>query len=132
MPPYATTDDFAQYLASTLGTAADDLGWSIAARDYDAIIAAALKAYGVSTITLATDTAKLEALGQRELWRAVLAVSVTLVDTVSASGESVKLSQIHERATAMYRLHDRLAASYVPASTTGRRRSISVPTEYTA
>jgi hypothetical protein len=102
---YGDPTEFGQFLLGILGPqvvavlTTDDRDWGDPAT-YEEIINDTLLAYGVEELVLATDAAKLRAIGRLHLWQAVADATVWM-HSQSMDGQSYQLQQVHEHAVRM-------------------------------
>jgi hypothetical protein len=99
LPTAYTEKTFAEFLRRKIRGYAEVFHWdnTEAEGDYQDVINDTLRIYGVSSIDQATDIARLELLGLRAAWRAVVEYAATEYDYATV-GESNSRSQLYKQA----------------------------------
>lgn len=102
VPTEYTEDELKAYLHSVLNRSglADMLGWSVAGGSYDEIVTDTLLAYGVSSITSATNISKLRALAVLALWQTAETAVVSEIN-YTADGATFNREAIFQHITRM-------------------------------
>lgn len=111
-PTYATEPELADWILGNgcLGQTAAALDWS-GQSDIQPAIDGALLAYGVATITDATDTAKLRAAAALAAWELVVNATVGNFH-FSTDGQSFSPEQFHAQAVKRLALAEQQAAAF--------------------
>lgn len=112
---------FAQYLWDTIDEVATDLDWTNPShRAFSTAIARTLRWYGgVTTVAECTNLLKLELIGTMEIWRQVMANTVTNADAGQEEDQNtIKRSQIYGHALKMFQIAEENALPYMPAPET--------------
>ena len=112
-----------------LGATAAALSW-VGQSDIQDAIDLALTAYGVATINLATDAAKLRAAVTVEAWRLVVNATAGYY-RVSLDGQSMDRQMVHAHAVAMLAMAEQVAGSLGVGSGTVHIDRLESPGPYT-
>ncbi len=109
--PAAYTDDaLAAFVVRELGGVATQLDWVAETPRVAEAVMDAVAAYGVASVALATDTAKLRALARVAAWAAAASATAGHYD-FSTDGQSFNREQVHEHARAQLAEAERQAAA---------------------
>lgn len=106
-----TEGDLVAFMRTTIGGAADILGWTHS-HHYEQPVTSTLIACDAVEVEDVTDIEKLRAIARREVWQAVYGATAPMYNLTMPSGERLERAQLHAQAAGMYRQASAEAARY--------------------
>ena len=111
VPMVYTEASLIAFMTTVLGPTGDALPETIRDAVYQEALIETLLSYGVGDIVNATDVQKLRALARVAIWQAVVDATAGRYD-ISADGQSLSRSQLHQQARQSLRAAKQTAARY--------------------
>lgn len=111
--------DLIAYMLDTMGQVATDLKWTAMEPALLRAVWSVQRACGVSNIIDATDMAKVEALANREAWRAASRHTASLFTFGPQQGERFEMGKINDQINTQLALAEAAAAPYLSSNRIG-------------